>query len=156
MIRSARLRRFVYFARRADGSGPIKIGNTSDPCERIKSLSLICESELAMLAFAPGGFTAERSVHLKFADSRLSGEWFTATPELTAFISRVAETGTLPLRTDERREMVFAERYLAGDTYQRIADDHGISRERVRQILRSHGVPSLGYRPRYATAARHT
>lgn len=37
--------------------------------------------------------------------------------------------------------------YTYGLTLQQIADVHQISRERVRQILRKHGVTSLGRRP---------
>lgn len=40
----------------------------------------------------------------------------------------------------------FRRRYLAGETLQAIAADHGITRERVRQVLSKAGVPSLGYR----------
>jgi hypothetical protein len=150
MIRSAKLRRFVYFMRRVDGTGPIKIGNTSAPQQRLREINLTCESELQILALAPGGFTAERAVHLKFASERIRGEWFSPSAELAEFIDKVEATGELPLLPEERREMVFAERYLAGDTYQRIANDHGLSRERVRQILRSHGVPSFGRRKKAA------
>lgn len=51
--------------------------------------------------------------------------------------------------TDRAKE--FERRYLAGETLQQIADDYGITRERVRQVLRRIGVPSLGLRPEHRT-----
>jgi transposase len=53
----------------------------------------------------------------------------------------------------EQRQRVFAERYLAGETLQQIADDYGLTRERVRQVLRRIGVPSLGHRPEHCRKA---
>ena len=47
---------------------------------------------------------------------------------------------------DIRRAEAFRDRYLAGDTLEEIAKDYGVTRERVRQILRKFNVPSLGIR----------
>lgn len=51
------------------------------------------------------------------------------------------------------RDAIIAERYLAGETLQAIGDDYGITRERVRQILRNTGVPSLGHRKEHCKQA---
>lgn len=64
--------------------------------------------------------------------------------------SRGRKSGIL----DEDRAAVFARRYLGGETLQRIADDFGITRERVRQVLRKTGVDSLGRRPEHMRQAR--
>ncbi len=47
---------------------------------------------------------------------------------------------------DEERANVMRDRYLAGETLQQIGNDYGLTRERVRQILRKTKVPSLGLR----------
>lgn len=47
------------------------------------------------------------------------------------------------------RNREFARRYLGGETLQAIGDDYGVTRERVRQILRAMGVDSLGRRPEH-------
>jgi hypothetical protein len=140
--------KMVYFARCVDGTGPIKIGCSAWPRIRVKELSGIFKAKLELLAVVPGGFTGEHNVHLKFASDGLGREWFTASAELLVFIDQAKTTGKLPFPTDERREEIFAERYLAGETLQAIASDYGLTRERVRQVLRSHGVPSLGHRAR--------
>ncbi len=54
---------------------------------------------------------------------------------------------------DGDRAEIFRTRYLAGETLQQIADDFGITRERVRQILRKTDVPSLGRRPEHCRQA---
>lgn len=51
---------------------------------------------------------------------------------------------------DTSRAAAMSARYLAGETHEAIAKDYGISRERVRQVLRKAGTPSLGHRPRKA------
>lgn len=150
----------IYFARNSDGTGPIKIGCSSAPSIRIRQLESDLRAKFTILAEAPGDFILERNLHLKFAASRIEGpqradgkqvagscEWFDATPELLTFIQDVKATGAVALGMGECREKLFAARYLAGETLQSIATDFGITRERVRQILRREGVTSLGMRP---------
>lgn len=50
---------------------------------------------------------------------------------------------------DEARANDFRDRYLGGETLQQIAADYGVTRERVRQVLRKSNVPSLGHRPEH-------
>lgn len=152
----------VYFLRRIDGIGPIKIGCSDWPAARAKQIGIDLKARFVILAEAPGGNTAERNVHLKFASLRVTPEdlpqrnyscgcpteWFEPSPKLLSFIAKVQRTGKLPLSPSDCREKVMARRYRAGETLQQIGDRFGITRERVRQILRAHGVPSLGYRPK--------
>jgi len=49
--------------------------------------------------------------------------------------------------TNRQRIGTISARYAAGETLQAIAKDYGITRERVRQLLRKAGVPSAGWRP---------
>lgn len=50
-----------------------------------------------------------------------------------------------------RRAVEFAERYHKGDTLDAIGKDYGLTRERVRQVLRKYGVESLGLRQKETT-----
>lgn len=152
--------KLIYFMRRADGAGPVKIGCSSHPGGRAKQLGSDMRATFEVLAEAPGDFILERNLHLKFARINEAipdrtdratpvpglSEWFTATPELLAFIEQVKREGVITLAIDECRERVFAERYLGGETLQSIAEDFGVTRERVRQVLRATKVPSLGHR----------
>jgi transposase-like protein len=152
----------VYFIRRANGTGPIKIGVSAHLDARLRQLCSDYRAEFAILASAEGDCLTERNVHLKFAahradvDATRSGasEWFEPVPKLLVFIEKVSATGRIPLTKSEQRQWIFAERYLAGETLKQIGDDYGLTRERVRQVLRKIGVPSLGLRPEHCVKAR--
>lgn len=140
----------VYFIRRADGQGPIKIGCSDVPDERLYVFAAWHPYKLAVIAAAPGGFNQESALHRYFDASRVHGEWFDPTPELEWIIARVIETGALPKIALDTRTGEIAALYLAGQTLQQIGDRFEITRERARQILRDKaGIPSLGYRERH-------
>lgn len=152
----------VYFARAADGTGPIKIGCSAYPRDRAKQIGFDMKRRMALLVEAPGTFEDERRLHQQFDSIRemptnlpdrpypIGGikEWFSATDELLALVEQVKATGIIPPPKGPPREVVMARRYRAGKTLQQIGDEFGLSRERVRQLLRQHGVPSLGHRPK--------
>lgn len=54
---------------------------------------------------------------------------------------------------DVCRAEAIRNRYLGGETLQQIAEGFGISRERVRQVLRAIGVPSRGTLPEHRRKA---
>lgn len=157
----------IYFLRRVDGTGPIKIGCSKCPEARRKQIGSDTKAAMCILATAPGDYQDERSLHLKFLDSRVTPEWansrpypiggekewFDATPELLALVERVAASGKLIFKLEERRDLIFAKRYLNGETLQQIANDYGLTRERVRQVLRKAGIASLGLRPEHCQKA---
>lgn len=149
----------IYFLRRADGTGPIKIGCSAYPSARFYQLEMDLRVKFTALAVAPGDFATEGNLHRKFAAHRQAmdlcpnrphvggpTEWFSPAPELLAYIDEVSRTGKISLRDDERQELVIAERYTAGETLQAIASDLSITRERVRQVLRRERVASFGLR----------
>ena len=77
----------IYFVK-SEKTHEIKIGFTSGPVEkRLRSLQTAHPSELNLLATIPGTSDHERSLHQKFANIRLKGEWFEPHPDLLAFIS---------------------------------------------------------------------
>lgn len=79
-------RSWVYFIQAAD-SGPIKIGfTTGDPRSRMASLQTGNPHPLRLLVVVPGTPEDEGSLHERFAQSRMQGEWFAPSPILIAFI----------------------------------------------------------------------
>jgi len=73
----------VYFVRRGDGA--IKIGLTTNLTQRMDAFNHV--HPVTLLGTMPGHREVERSLHARFAAHRLHGEWFTASPDLLAFIA---------------------------------------------------------------------
>jgi T5orf172 domain len=76
----------VYFA---DAGGSIKIGWSKKVSARLAQLQTGSAVPIKLLGTMPGGLAVERRVHARFAHLRLSGEWFTAAPELLAYVDEV-------------------------------------------------------------------
>lgn len=81
---------FVYFVRREDGEGPVKIGCSSYPPERLQSLMTFSPYRLRIWATIPGDERLERRFHAKFEPQLSHGEWFLPSAELDAVIASVA------------------------------------------------------------------
>jgi hypothetical protein len=163
--------RLVYFAQRADGSGPIKIGSSVCPRERVKQLGFDHAERFTVLLEAHGGLAAERMLHRRFARSRVGvptyregrekpiagwTEWYEPTAELLKLISDLKAGGIILPFVDDRAFGIAAKYlYVSGSTLESVAADYGITRERVRQILKEHGYPSNpGARTQYLRAQR--
>jgi hypothetical protein len=84
--------REVYFIE-AEGTGRIKIGVANCARSRLKGLECSCPVDLRLLGVIPTDKTGalERELHLRFAEHRVKGEWFTAAPELRAYIAEHAD-----------------------------------------------------------------
>lgn len=65
----------IYFAQGVDG-GPIKIGHSTSPFERLRALNTASAERLAIIALFPGSEFDERRLHAALAEHRLNGEWF--------------------------------------------------------------------------------
>jgi hypothetical protein len=74
----------VYFA---EADGRIKIGWSRKVATRVAQLQTGSPVPIKLLGVTPGGRSLERELHHRFAADRLTGEWFTATPELLACIA---------------------------------------------------------------------
>ena len=80
----------IYFASDGRRDSPIKIGFSCDPEARCRRLERQIGRPLGVSAVMPGGIVVEESLHRRFADGRLRGEWFAAdTPGLRELISDV-------------------------------------------------------------------
>lgn len=77
-------RGYVYLIGKSDTDGIFKIGVTTGKLEnRIKKLQTGSDSELFLVDSYQTEFPffLEKSLHFKFSDKRLSGEWFSLTNE---------------------------------------------------------------------------
>lgn len=83
----------VYFIQAIAG-GPVKIGRSITPTERLSSLQTGNPMPLRIIATIPGGAFAERALHRAFADDRVKGEWFSPSRELMAFIAEISRKGS--------------------------------------------------------------
>jgi hypothetical protein len=76
---------YTYFIQAVTG-GPIKIGKTTDPKGRLKTMQTAIPQQLAVIGLLIGDH--EASLHEKFAGFRLSGEWFKDGGYLVRFMCR--------------------------------------------------------------------
>ena len=79
----------VYFI--GGASGPIKIGFSMNPAERLADIARHHPGRLKLLAVIAGDQAAEAHLHARFEASRVRGEWFRRTPDLVALIKTLRE-----------------------------------------------------------------
>lgn len=77
---------FVYFIKPVGMDGPIKIGCSWKPVDRLQSLACWSPYPLEIAATVDGGFSLEWNIQNCFADSHSHHEWFHATPRLLAAV----------------------------------------------------------------------
>ena len=85
--KKAKREQLVYFIQR--GSGPIKIGISSNVEGRLRTLQIGSAESLTLLRTEPGGRARERRLHAMFGGDRMEGEWFKPTRALRDYISGV-------------------------------------------------------------------
>lgn len=75
------------YAIQAGEGGPVKIGTTVNPPQRLKTLQTANPERLRPLALWRGSLDDERALHETYADLRIAGEWFRPDPELLDVLS---------------------------------------------------------------------
>jgi hypothetical protein len=75
----------IYFIQQGE-NGAIKIGYSTDPEKRLRTLRTASPYPLQMRLVIEGGKKLEKELHDKFADCQLDGEWFEATDVLLRFM----------------------------------------------------------------------
>lgn len=68
----------------------VKIGRSNNPKRRLAVLQTSHPEPLTLAAQRDGGRELEAEYHKRFAEFRLSGEWFSPAPEIIAEIERIA------------------------------------------------------------------
>ncbi len=88
MVRKDILPSFVYFIANR-GQGTVKIGISTDPEKRLSQLQTSNHDQLEILAVMEADERTEGLLHRRFKSHRLSGEWFTLSPEILGFIQNL-------------------------------------------------------------------
>jgi hypothetical protein len=77
----------VYFMKPIGLDGPIKIGCSHRPKDRLIVFMAWSPIPLEIIAHFPGTLQIEKKIHDCFADHHLHSEWFRASPKLIKAIS---------------------------------------------------------------------
>ncbi len=80
----------VYFMRRSDDVGPVKIGSTTAPGRRLSYMMSWSPEPLSIVATTPGDVRKERQFHSLLASHRLHYEWFAPHAEVLSVVDDVA------------------------------------------------------------------
>lgn len=93
---SARTRAgLVYFIKPCGLDGPIKIGHSWCPADRVINLSAWSPWPLQLIGAVRAESKDERFLHSCFADCHSHREWFHSTPRLREVIAKIVEAGTI-------------------------------------------------------------
>ena len=77
--------KYIYFIEEGL-DGKIKIGYSTNPSERLKTLQTSNPRTLRLLITIEGNEQDEKILHTKFSKYRLQGEWFEPNEEILIFI----------------------------------------------------------------------
>lgn len=80
---------FVYFAKNERGA--IKIGTARDVNRRLSEIRVFSDVPVEIIGVMRGGLQKERDLHSQFASSKIAGEWFSYTKEISDYIQRNAK-----------------------------------------------------------------
>jgi hypothetical protein len=80
---------YVYFMRPKGMAGPVKIGHSFMPTERLLTYNAISPFPLEIVALYEGQRWVENQFHLLFEDLHSHHEWFRASPEIDAVIAQI-------------------------------------------------------------------
>ena len=134
----------IYFLRPIGQDGPIKIGCSINPVNRLQVFLIWSPLRLELVGVADGGHEYERDLHARFARQRLHGEWFAPSPDLTNLINQINNGHSLPIpnrahrlnresSADEIEKICAA--YASGASLPQIGASIGWSNAKVRRIL---------------------
>lgn len=80
---------YAYFIRREDDEGPVKIGWTGNPPERLYVMMCWSPYRLKIAALVPGTRDLEPRFHGMFRAHHSHSEWFHPSLEIDAMIARI-------------------------------------------------------------------
>jgi len=86
---------YVYFIKPVGQTGPIKIGFSHIPFERLNVQMNWSPVRLEIVAWAEGGRGEERALHERFSAFRSHCEWFWPSPDLIEGIAAVSSGASL-------------------------------------------------------------
>jgi hypothetical protein len=83
---------YVYFI--SQGVDNCKIGYSTNPQKRLKSLSTSSPLPLVLIGYLEGSKELEKQMHMKYHSNHLEREWFSLCPEIIDFINENTITNT--------------------------------------------------------------
>ncbi len=151
----------VYFFKPSGLDGPIKIGCSATPFDRMATFAAWSPFPLEMIGHVAGTSKDEFYLHRCFWSVRSHGEWFRSSPELRQAIERILQIGHVPrdvvppekmgtmerrIRTeDHRRKMSYRMRCDWAVRKRRTPDGYVREPQDIRDILdRWSGYPRCG------------
>lgn len=91
---------YVYFIRVMRADGPVKIGVSRRPQNRLLTMRACCPDRLDLAAILEGGETLERRFHAAFHADHLHHEWFSGSAKMDDTIAAIVagdfDTSALP------------------------------------------------------------
>lgn len=79
---------YVYFIQHGTRRGPVKIGFSTSPKTRLSALQMATPASVRLLAVEEADDRSlERSLHARFADLRVRGEWFLWAEPLRSYVN---------------------------------------------------------------------
>lgn len=101
--RTLRNKGWIYFVQ-AGAGGPIKIGWTVDPQKRLEQLQTGSHIRLFILGAIEGSTAGESTLHKRWSEYRIRGEWFEAAPEIIDFVMANRHQGFVEKGIDDLDE----------------------------------------------------
>lgn len=138
---------------RAGLSGPVKLGHGHDPEKRLADLQVAHWEELFLIRVWKGGEAEERTLHARFADLRLRGEWFSFSRAMLGDVgltivpeevkSEIDSVVTLDLMADavELGNRLRNARKYHGLTQQQVSDRIDMRRSSLASVEAGHDFP---------------
>lgn len=144
----------IYFIRPIGQPGPIKIGWSGKPANRLATIMPWSPMPLEIVATCEGERSLELNLHRCFADQHSHGEWFHAHPRLTSAVEAIAAgapaasavdlkdirgafgTGRRNLPENVRRKLGYSNRvYHAVRRAEKAAGERRFEHPEIRQLL---------------------
>lgn len=86
---------YVYFIKPIGMDGPIKIGHSKIPTDRLLKFSIWSPYPLEIIGTVPGGCNEETYLHRCFSDIHSHREWFHSSPKLRDTIKLIVEANSI-------------------------------------------------------------
>lgn len=141
----------VYFAQ-AGENGPIKIGFATNVVRRMWELQVNSPDRIQALGTIEGDQTAERALHRRFSEDRISGEWFRPSSALLSLVE-TASPVELPAKARKPFDRPSGRAWRINEIIDcaggltRLADIAGVDHSTVCGWRRRDRVPTLRARP---------
>src|SRR5438046_422207 len=128
----------IYFIQ-AKPSGRIKIGFATNPRSRLRDIQCGNPEKLKLVGWLYGDRTKEHSLHWRFAEYKIKGEWFSPEPSLLDFIAiKTKSPKILPGGKQGRGFLLFLSESLRSGVKEAAAENRVSMSRLIRQGIRKY------------------